>query len=164
MPYVSHTRVYHVMSPKLGQGIGRGPKPVRASGPPHGDTRSWGHGDTRDTRDMGTWGHPVTSRPLPRGPRDPMALKGQCAHLTGVTVASRPRRQKTCVFPSFFATPKLLFIREHNKNGVANVMWVPTARLNCRNLGGLGGTGFLRHVAPVDGGTSQRAGGNWGFN
>ena len=52
-----------------------------------------GHGDmgTRGTRGTwGLWGHPATSRPLPRGQRDPMALKGQCAHLARVTVASRP--------------------------------------------------------------------------
>ena len=151
-----------------------GPQGSARQWAPHGDTRSWGHGDMGacghgDMGTMGAWGHAVTSRPLPRGQRDPMALKGQCAHLagkspvtvtsrpflvdmgtprgigdtrgigdmgtprdvtplapgakrphgaskgqcahlTGVTVASRPRRQKTCVFPLLFLQPRNCYL------------------------------------------------------
>ena len=61
------------MDPKAGQDIGRAPKAVRASGPPHGDTRTWGQVDTRG---MGTWGHAGGT------PRDvtPLALEGKTLH------------------------------------------------------------------------------------
>ena len=120
---------------------------MRASGPPHGDTRSWGHGDmgTRGTWGHGDYGGMGTRRdvtPLALGAKRPHGIKRTVrSPRQEVTVASRPRRQKTCVFPSCFATPKLLLLRDHNENGVANVMWVPTARLNCRNLGVLGARG-----------------------
>ena len=34
MPYVSHTRVYHVMSPKVGQDISSHPEAVHVDGRP----------------------------------------------------------------------------------------------------------------------------------
>ena len=137
------------MSPKIGHGIGRGPRTVRASGPPH-----------EDTRDMET---PRDVTLLAPGQRDPMGHQRTVrSPRREVAVTSRPRRQKTCICPSFFASPKLLLLRDHKQNGDARDVGSYRPIPDCRNLGVFGVRGSY-DTGPVDGGTSGEKG-SWGFN
>jgi hypothetical protein len=117
-----------LMSPKVGHGIWRGPKTVRAQWPPswgHAVMGTWGHAGHAGHGDMGT---PRDVTPLAPGAKRPHGIKRTVrSPRQEVTVASRPRRPKDVCVPLFFCNPvSVIYKRAQQKRG-CTVMWVPTA-------------------------------------